>query len=402
MKILILCRKLPFDIAFSFRIANSIRYLSKKYRHNITLISFKYLKDGQKDGSNSYDEYLKEYCDEIKIEIHASLFKRMVEHIITIFSGDLRNILDFTYSRKIRIKINELLEKEKFDVIFVDIPYLLFYVSDVNLPKVLEIWTIPKFYYEAYKLEKKNHKKLLRLLIYFREKNYEKYYKKFNACITPAEGERDILKSYLQNLEISVIPYGINIEPTNKTFIEDFPEDFPSLLFIGNIGDSPHNQRSILYFYDKIYPVIKETFPEVKLYIVGKNPTKEIIQLTRDKSVIVTGYVEDLRPYLARASVITLPVHGYGIKTRILESMAMGKPIVTSSAGIQGINVTAEENIIIADEPEEFAKRVVELLNDEEMRNRIGTNARKLMEEEYSWEKMTDKLNDVFQKVARK
>lgn len=244
-------------------------------------------------------------------------------------------------------------------------------------------------------LKKKLYKKLLRLYQYFVAKNCEKYYEKFNICITPTAEDRDIIESYLPNLEISAIPFGINTD----IIPEDFEPNFPSLIFIGTMG-SLFNQHSILYFYDSIYPLIKETIPEIKLYIVGKNPSEEITQLTRDKSVIVTGYVEDIRPYLARASVVTLPLHGYGIKTRVLEAMAVGKPVVTSSAGIHGIGVTPEENIIIADDPKEFARRVIELLNDEELRNRIGANARKLMEEEYSWENMADMLNTVFRKVV--
>ena len=382
--------------ALTFRVLNSVECLSQKYKHNITLVSFKHLNNESK-----YDEgYLKKYCDKIEtVDIPAAFSKRIayyaINYVKRIVSGDLRNFLEFTISRKMQIKINELLKREEFDVIFVDIPSMLFYVSDVNLPKVLEIWTIPQVHREAYTREKKLHKKLLRLWHYFEAKNHEKYYKNFDICITPTEQERDVLTSYLPNLEISVNPFGINIDLRP----EDFEQDFLSLIFIGSMN-SLFNQRSILYFYDGIYPSIKEIFPEIKLYIVGRNPSKEIIQLTRDKSVIVTGYVEDVRPYLAHASVVTLPVHGYGIKTRILEAMAMGKPVVTSSEGIHGIDVTPEENILIADEPEEFARRVIELLNNEELRNRIGANARKLMEEEYSWEKMTDMLNEVLKKAV--
>lgn len=398
MKILMISREPPSSFsALTFRVLNSVEYLSQKYKHNITLVSFKYLNNESK-----YDErYLKKCCNKIEmVNIPASFSKRITYYVINcvkhIVSGDLRNVLDYSFSCEMQMKINELLKREKFDVIFVDTPFMLFYVSDVNLPKVLEIWTIPQIHYEAYKkLEKKLHKRLLRLYQYFVAKNYEKYYEKFNICITPTVEDRDIIKSYLPNLEISVIPFGINTDLR----LDDFEPDFPSLIFIGNLG-SLFNQRSILYLYDSIYPLIKEKIPNIMLYIVGKNPPEEITQLTRDKSVIVTGYVEDVRPYLACASIVTLPIHGYGIKTRVLEAMAMGKPVVTSSAGIHGISVTPEENIIIADKPEEFAGRVIELLNDEELRNRIGANARKLMEEEYSWEKMADNLNEVLQKAV--
>ena len=372
--------------------------MSQKYGHTITLISSKH----PKLASEQDEEYLKEYCDEIVTVDRPASFKKRFEryaldYVMRILSRDIGNFWDYTFSREKQRKVNELIQRRKFDVIFVDTPYMLSYVSNANLPKVLEIWTTPQIAREAYTLEKKIKKKINLLLFYFRARNYEKHYKKFDICITPTEHERDVVGSYLPDLEIAVIPFGINVVFTNKTFIEDFP----SLIFIGSMN-SLFNQHSILYFYDRVYPMIKKTFPDVKLYIVGRDPSEKIMRLTRDKSVIVTGYVEDIRPYLARASVVTLPVHGYGIKTRILEAMAMGKPVVTSSAGIHGINVTIGENIIIADDPEEFARRVIELLNDEELRERIGANARKLMDEEYSWERMTDMLNEVLKKAVSK
>ena len=400
MNILIICHRLPFPFttsAFSFRVLYGVRYLSKKYRHNITIVAFKYKDDPE--------EYLKEFCDEIvTVKLPTSAKKRVVYYIVHYIIGitlrdiSMKNIFDYRFSWKMQKKVRELLTRtKKFDVIFVDEPSMLYYVSNVGIPKVLEVWAVSLSERDAYFHEKIIFKKLYKLLSYLKMKNYEKSYEKFDVCIAPTEQERDILNSYLPNLNISVIPFGINTDMKS----EDFEQDFPSVLFLGSLG-SIYNQRSILYFYNEIFPVIKEKIPNLKLYIVGKEPSKEILKLAVDNSVIVTGYVEDVRPYLARASVITLPVHGYGIKTRVLEAMAMGKPVVTSSEGIHGIDVTPRENIIIADDSKEFARRVIELLNDKELRNRIGANARKLMEEEYSWEKMTDMLNDVFQKVVNK
>jgi glycosyltransferase involved in cell wall biosynthesis len=396
MKILIICHELPFPgttSALTYRVLNAVKHLSQKYMHNITIVGFKYKEDPE--------EYLKKYCNEIvTITLPTSVKKRIVyyflNYIIGIFLGYFprKNIFEFRYSWKLQKIIKKLLETKDFDIVFVDGPTMLSYVSDISIPKVVEVWDISRVHAAGYKLDRSIPQKIYRLLLYLIAKNYEKMYEKFDICITPTEQERDTLKSRLPNLNISVIPFGINTDLRS----ENFEQDFPSLLFLGSL-DSIYNQRSILYFYREIYSLIKEKIPNIKLYIVGKNPSKEILKLRRDSSVIVTGYVEDIRPYLARASVITLPIHGYGIKTRVLEAMAVGKPVVTSSAGIHGIDVTPEKNIIIADEPKEFAERVIELLNDEELRKRIGTNARKLMEKEYSWEKMTDMLNEAFQEV---
>lgn len=170
-------------------------------------------------------------------------------------------------------------------------------------------------------------------------------------------------------------------------------------IYIPKLNEEKCNNCEICY---KVCPGHSIDFKEMHLEIFGKEPSKEILKLARDNSVVVTGYVEDMRPYLARASVITLPIHGFGIKTRLLEAMAMGKPVVISSEGIHGIEVSPGENIIVADGSKESAERVVELLNNEELREKIGTNARKLMEDKYSWKKMADMLNEVSQKVVNK
>jgi len=402
MKLLIISHMLPVSFklsALSYRVYEALRYLSENYEHSITMVAFK--KKGDPE------DYIKKYCDEIvTVEIPASFKKRLLQFIMNYAGGILRgeislkkgNYLCYRHSLKLHNKINELLKREKFDVIFVETPEMLFYVSDINLPKVLEIWTIPQIHYEAYKkLEKNFIKKVYRLISYFEAKKFESKYENFNICITPTEQDRDIIKSYLKELDISVIPFGINCDFN----LGDLKEDFPSLIFIGNMG-STFNQRSILYLYKEVYPLIKASFPGIKLYIIGKNPSEEVKRLSRDKSVIVTGYVEDIKPYLARASVVTLPVHGYGIKTRILEAMAMGKAVVTNAEGIHGLNVIPEVNIIIADNPGEFANRVIELLMNEQLRKAIGSNARKLVYEEYSWEMMSDMLNSTLQKAVNK
>ena len=382
-----------------FRMFNLVKHLSKKYMHNVTIIAFKYEEDSEK--------YLKKYCDKvITVNLPILYEKRLVYYIINYIIGILlqdislrkRNILDYRFSWKMQGKIKELLKTKEFDIVFVDDPSMVSYILDLSLPKILtEVGNIPEIHRAAFKIEKNILKRLYRLLLYFIARNYEKNYEKFDMLITVTEQQKGILESRLSDLNISVIPFGVILNLKS----EDFNQDFPSLLFLGSL-DSIFNQRAILSFYKETYPLIKEKIPNIKLYIVGKNPSKEILRLVRDNSVIITGYVEDTRPYLARASVIILPIHGFGIKTRLLEAMAMGKPVVISSAGIHGIDVTPEKDIIVADGPEEFAERVIKLLNDEALRKKIGTNARKLMEEKYSWEKMADTLNEVSQEVVTK
>lgn len=398
MNILMVCHRLPFPLttsAFSFRVLHGVKFLHEKHGHNITIVGFRY-KDDPEDG-------LEEYCDKIiAVTLPKSTKKRILYYLLNYLIGlplgsFIRgSIFDHTFSWKLQREVNRLI-KEEYDAIFVAHPYMLPYVSHARIPKILELWAVSQAMREGYRYEKRVVPKLYRLLGYLSIKKYEKSYEKFDVCVVPSEQERELLSAIVPHLNIAVIPFGVDTDFKS----DEFEQDFPSLIFHGSMS-SIYNERSALYLYNEIYPRIKEKVQNIKLYIVGRDPSKELLKLVEDNSVIVTGYVEDIRHYLACVSVVTLPVHGYGIKTRILEAMAIGKPVITSFEGIHGIDVTPGENIIIANDPEEFARRVIELLNDEKLRKKIGANAKKLMEEEYSWEKMTDKLNEVFQKVVNK
>jgi glycosyltransferase involved in cell wall biosynthesis len=117
----------------------------------------------------------------------------------------------------------------------------------------------------------------------------------------------------------------------------------------------------------------------------------------------VTGYVDDLRPYLSRAWVVLAPLQeGFGVKVRVLQAMAMGKPVVATSMVARGIDVRAGRDIALADGPEEFARKVVALLNNRPLREELGIGARQLMEMEHSWEDLTGRLNEVLEKAVKK
>jgi glycosyltransferase involved in cell wall biosynthesis len=147
---------------------------------------------------------------------------------------------------------------------------------------------------------------------------------------------------------------------------------------------------------------IKRELPNVKFYVVGREPDNRIKKLSFDPSVIVTGSVNDVRPYFAASEVFVNPIiiDDGGIKNKVLEAMAMGKAVVSTPLGARDIGATDYENIVIARNDREFAEKVVELLKDEKERRRIGNNARKFVEENYSWEKQSKMLYNVFKELV--
>ncbi|OAT81208.1 hypothetical protein A6M21_11350 [Desulfotomaculum copahuensis] len=214
------------------------------------------------------------------------------------------------------------------------------------------------------------------------------------------ENDKMLLKKINADINCYVIPNGVNISYFMP--IEADEKIFPSIAYVSDMSGR-HAIENIRNFYAHIFPLIKSAIPDIKLYLIGRNPAMEILKLSSDNSVVVTGYVDDIRLYLSRMTVFIAPmIIGTGIKNKVLEAMAMAKPIVTTSIGVQGIDVITGRDLIVANTINEFADSVIMLLNDEEQRKSLGLNARKLIEEKYSWNAITNELYSLFNDIINK
>ncbi len=400
MKLLFVCYELPsYSDAGSLRVLHSIRFLSRTYGHDISLIAFRF---PQKDYVDMSD-----YCHIKTIEISSrpgmTSLRAVIAAMKSIFSmhnlfSPIPSFLKYAYSRDLDRMIDEVLEKNKIDIIIIDTSPMLCYGLNKKEPVVLlEAFAESEIRLMEYNFEKNWLKKMVRLLYYYQTKGYAKAYRDIaNISIAVSKNQMNMVKSNCPDINIAVVPFGIDIDYFRKVGPE---QDTPCLIITGTMY-SIRNRTMVLYFYDKIYHLIKAKIPEVMLYIVGAGPGKEIMQMAADKSVVVTGFVKDLRPYLSLAWVVVAPFQeNFGVKVRILQAMAMGKPVVSNENVNAGIDVSHEENIILAENPEKFAEWVIILLRDKQLREKIGINARKLMEKEYSWEKTTDKLNNILENL---
>lgn len=393
LKILIICHSLPSPSnATSHRVLESLKYLSEKYKHDIVIVAFK--------GRGEYPD-LSNYCRVETVDILT--ISDNIYNIVNTFLP--KNIFSetpniFNHSPKMHRKVAELLTKHKFDLIGIDHWSMLYYVLELGVPQVLlEIMPASKIYQTYFQLERNMITRMQLLLKYYATKNFERMWNRLDIAIAVSESQKKSVSSYLPGINIEVIPHGIDTDYYRAVDVE---QDIPTLIISGGM-DRLLNVKGVLWFYSKVYPLIKESMPLVRLYIVGRSPAMEILRLSVDESVIVTGYVKDLRPYFSHAWVVVAPLSdNFGVKVRVLQAMAMGKPVVSTSMVTSGIDVSAGENIILADDPREFADRVIELLNNGDLRKRIGANARKLMEEKHSWEKLTDELNELLERATNK
>jgi glycosyltransferase involved in cell wall biosynthesis len=158
--------------------------------------------------------------------------------------------------------------------------------------------------------------------------------------------------------------------------------------------ESDTNIDAMDYFVSDIWPEVIAGKSEVKLKIIGKNPPDSLKDLTRkDDRIEVTGYVENIPAEMSKFSIFVVPLRiGSGTRIKILEAMALGLPVVSTSIGAEGLDVRHEENILIADSPADFAEAVKRLMDDGDFRFRLGSAGRNLVMERYEWESIADRL----------
>ena len=157
-----------------------------------------------------------------------------------------------------------------------------------------------------------------------------------------------------------------------------------------------------MYFYHQVFPYIKQAHPNVTFYVVGNYPPTKLKRLESNRDIVVTGHVPETRPYFAQSAVFVSPLRGgSGIQVKNLEALAMGLPVVTTSVGAAGIEAEIGRDLIIADEPKEFASKVIQLLDDPKLRREIGQNGRRLVEEKYNWPDVVNRFDRIYEQIRR-
>jgi glycosyltransferase involved in cell wall biosynthesis len=202
-----------------------------------------------------------------------------------------------------------------------------------------------------------------------------------------------MLTQIVPGLCTALVPNGVDIE----YFRPDQQEEQPALIYTGGMNMFA-NRDAVMYFIAQIWPQIRRLVPDVRFYAVGQDPPKELLALAdQDKQIIVTGYVNDIRPLVREAAVYVVPLRvGGGTRLKVLDAMAMGKAMVTTSIGCEGLEVCPDEHVVVADHPDQFAERTVHLLGNRLRRLELGRAARELVERRYSWAHVGGQLLDAY------
>lgn len=379
----------PVNRGDKVRPYNFAKTLAKK--HNLSLVSFI-----QTKAELQYVDPLKEFFSSVDT-IYLPAWKSKVNMGLNILSGKPLQVSYFKDSL-FDEKISEILVRKQIDVVYIfHLRMAQYFIKRNNVYRVLDLCDTVSFFMGRLLKHARWYMKPIYTYEIAKVKKYEQqlmdYFEEYWII---SQEDRDALESNQKFSNIQIIPNGVDIEYFKNT---EEGSGRKSIIFVGYM--SVESIDAVFYFYDHILPIVRKEVPDVLFYIVGANPPDKVKALEKDKNIIVTGYVEDLREYYKKASVAIAPMRFVaGMQNKILEAMSMSLPVVSTFYGNEGINAKDGESIFVEDKPEHFAQKVILLLKNNEIRKKMGNSARKFVEENYSWYRVFERVNEVEKKIV--
>lgn len=377
-----------------------IRELAK--RHAIHLLAFLHpdvLKTP--DEVNAARSALLRYCTEVEffdLWVKRSRATRLASIFLALFLPHPFSVLAH-HSRRFQKRILQLTTTESFDLIHYDtIALAQFSAGSKARPRVLAHHNIESRLMERRAQFEKTP--LARAYLLMQERRLRRYEAnqspKYDVNIVVSEQDSRELKAIRADIRTVLVPNGVDTD----YFLPGEEEAVPSLIYAGGMNMFA-NRDAVLYFLKEIWPCITLEQSNIRFYALGQDPPPELVRMGRqDSRIVVTGYVDDIRPWVTRAWVYVVPLRvGGGTRLKVLDAMAMGKPVVSTSIGCEGLEVLHNRDILICDEPTGFAQHVLALLADPAQRKRLGASARQTVEHKYSWEMIGQALEKAYREA---
>jgi glycosyltransferase involved in cell wall biosynthesis len=305
------------------------------------------------------------------------------------------------YSPDLERTLLEVLQKSKYDLLICD-----FLQPSINCTKVTGCPTL-LFQHNVEAVIPSRHYEIAgdpisKIFWWLQWKKMERYEQaachKFHGVIAVSEKDKQLFEEQYGARNVFAIPTGVDTEyfsPRNELAEAD------SLVFTGSMDWLP-NEDAVLFFARDILWRIKGSIPNIRLTVVGRNPSRRLMaELERYPEINVVGWVKDVRPYISRHSVYVIPLRiGGGTRIKAFEALAMGKPMVSTTIGTEGLPLIHNQHLLLSDRAEDFSAAVVRLLQDPTERSRLGTNASHFVREHFDWAKVGQHFSNVCYRIA--
>lgn len=419
-KIILLAPRLPFptDSGSKNVMYNYCKILNEKYNMKVIIISF--------DDIEYKPEDKPEFIEKVYIiKKIGKLTKLFTIFKYSILMNKLPLQVCLYYSKKTKKYIKDILEIEKPDILisymarmaeylklydncykisdledFISLRYKRQQKVDIDFvnPYGNFILTLPNIIQKIL-LNKKIKKYVLNKEVKLMEK-YELEINNFSdKTIFVAQNEVNTYNTLIKDNKAFAIPLGVNVDYFSEYNSKINKED-NAICFLGAMRVA-HNEAGVKYFIKEVLPIIIEKKPDIKFYIIGGGVTDEI-KKKQNKNIIVTGRVDDVREYVGKCKVFVCPlIFGTGIKTKNLEAMAMKVPIVTTNIGAENIHAKNDIDWYIIDDKYKFAEKVVELIDNNEISQKVANNAYEFVVNNFTWKVAEEKIGELLQEIEK-
>ena len=384
MKLLAITHRLPCPPhkGEKIRALNILKFLAT--RHEVHLVS---LVDD--DNDLRYVDQLHPHIRSLTLQqVHPRLRKAFA---LSAVAGDESVSSRYFHVSALQRRVDALIDHEEFSGIFCSSSPTAEYVFRSrhaarlrDVPKVMDLIDVDSVKWRHYAQQSHAGSAWL----YRREARYMaalegKIGQQFDRVLVVSEAERTCCESIARD-RVTAVPNGVDLEYFAPRAQETAERQPPTLVFTGVMDYRP-NVDGIAWFVRSILPNVRAAVPDVRLFIVGNRPSKTVQRLASDPGVVVTGFVPDVRKYVALGVSIAPLRIARGIQNKVLEAMAMGRPIVVTSQVFEGIDAESGRDLMVARDEREFAARTIECLQDSAHADRLGRAARARAEQAYSW-----------------
>lgn len=401
MKILWLKTELLHPVDKGGRIRTYYMLRELKREHHVTYLT---LDDGQ--AATDARERAQEYCHELitiphrtRAKFSTGFYLELAQNLVSPLPYFMRKYK----SAAMRRAIAEQTERGQFDVVVCDFLVAAINVPPrVNCPALLFQHNVEAMIWKRHYEVQRNP--LKKAYLYGQWRKAVAYERaacgRFDYVVTVSADDREMTRRQYGVETVADVATGVDTEYFRPRGLE--PRDGFNLVFTGSMDWLP-NEDAIRYFTEQIMPRIRALVPEATLTVVGRNPYPSLLELSRrDSSIIVTGRVEDVRPYMERAAAYVVPLRvGGGTRLKIYEAMAMEKPIISTTIGAEGLPVRDGEELLLADTPEAFAREVARVLKDERFARELGERAARVVREQFGWDKVAASFAELCERATR-
>jgi glycosyltransferase involved in cell wall biosynthesis len=401
MKILFVTPFLPSPPRFGGqrRLDGLMRGLAQN--HDVDVLSF----NRTDEWEHSSLEATRSYCREVvhfpnldimdtrekrKLQARSLVSLHSFEHLLGARRGDFQRALD------------RMLSSKRYDVVQFEFSWMTGFRFD-NRAKSAPVFVLDEhnIEYDILKRTARSSGTLPRVI--YNSLNWRKLareerdaWRRFDGVALTSRRDELLLHEEMPTVRTSVIPNGVDVQAFAPVVGQSEPG---MLLFFGAINYQP-NHDGVLFFIDHIFPKIRARNPNARFCILGPGAREEVLS-RQGNGVEILGMVDEVAPYIDRASAIVVPLRiGGGTRLKIVEALAKGKAVISTRLGAEGLDVVHDQHLLLADEPEEFAREVARVFDDPGLAARLGAAGRSLMEQQYSWQNIVTRLENFYHQLA--